>query len=855
MKKIIAILISILLIGSLMLASCAPTISEMKPGQIEGEFQGGGEKGTDGETDEGSIDGEGDSEAENNAEISLNMTGKEAAELLLSHIRLDENKISGGLNFMSATDSEMAITDVPQYSFLLANVGSRDVVYLTEEETDVLKEWLDNDGFDMDGSMWMWSDFKGYSNDISFYQSYITSITSQAQSFAQMIRMIKTRINITDKWIDMGGNIKMLLTVSESSEVIYEVHGDNISICNHFVDDSGRDVYEMFHKIYHDNGDVGEIYMRYIDGEYYEFCYDYTPADGDNAKYFRPRVIVDNSRGYWNMFCMTDGASPEEEGGRYFNIGNLVATDEVVYQFQTTLGREYTWENCEFTYSIISPDMKTDILSFNLNNGMVELTLNGFTGVERVQIDSANAQYSYVEEIFGFGDERPSYLANGQALEIVLSNGKVIKYGDTFADGNLIANSAAVHADLGIPAYFSDLTLRFADPANMSVDQVVRAVAQMLLECGLEPACSLEVVEKSMSDAINFSNNFGKFYSWNGELLNSTEEIIKATDVLLGRFVGFETMVENCKNLPVVSLDRYLEPLPETLDFAEFSGYSYGKITIDNGVITAEEMIATLPDHVLLDDGSEYVLRLGLRKYLDDGTPSETVVILHGNNEVYVRHDGENAMAFTQGSEYVIPANLSEGKYLLVAFIATVDEGIRVSKTVPLASVDFESGVVESEVAEITYEKVEDDMLVVTSKSKLYTEIILDAESSYTLDAIIEQMVVEAMARGELVDSTAFEAYNPESGQATALGDGFVLVAGTYRLKYKSASNDGADAYVYCTVTEEMISAPVIEGGENNPEGETRPEGENNLEGENRTGDESNPNGEQNPEGEGKVEG
>ena len=248
-----------------------------------------------------------------------------------------------------------------------------------------------------------------------------------------------------------------------------------------------------------------------------------------------------------------------------------------------------------------------------------------------------------------------------------------------------------------------------------------------------------------------------------------------------------------------------LRRLPEKLDFADFSGYSYGKITVQDGVIRAEEMIASLPDHVLLDDGSEYVLRLGLRKYLDDGTPSEVIVVLHGDTESYVTHEGENAMAFTQGANYTIPANLSEGRYLLVAFVATADEGIRVSRTVPLASVDFESGSVESEVAEITYEKVEDNMLVVTSRSKLYTEVVLAGDLPLTAASVLEQLTVKAMGLGIPAEDAVLELYDSESGQGTALAEGSPLVAGTYRLKYRTTSGGGADAFVYCVVTEEML--------------------------------------------------
>ena len=774
MKKKFVAALAVLLFGSMVLVSCGSVIGSGLTGVSDGP-------------------------------ITLNMTGKEAAELLLSQTRLDEAKLNGGIGFMPHTGDALSAKMQPSFDFLTTADTSATIQSLSLQNLSSLQEWLDNDGFEMDGSMWMWNDLPAYSNDASFYESYVRSITTQAAVYAELIHMIKTRINITDKWIIMAEDQRILLTVSESSETIYQRFGNGLSICYHYVDDSGRDVYEMYSEETHENNDHVEQYVKYIEGEYYEYCLDYTPGDGDHTRWYCPRVIVEKTKGYWNMLCMTDVHNPEEEGGRFFNIGNLVATDEVVYQFQTMLHEGQTIEECEFSYSIISPDMKTDILSFNLNLGEIWLSLNGFSGVDRVQIDYDHRGNSYAEVIYGFGDDRPVYMGNGQAVEVVLSDGGIIRSGDTFADGDLFYDFTSIHADLGIPVYFAEMRLLPVDRETMTVDRIIHSVAQMLAECGLEPACDLGVVEKSMSNAIAFSQRFGQICTWNGQYVNSLQELKAADQILKDRYASYGDMHEAVKDLPAVDLNDHLDPLPEKLDFADFSGYSYGKITVQDGVIRAEEMIASLPDHVLLDDGSEYVLRLGLRKYLDGGTPSEVIVVLHGDTESYVTHEGENAMAFTQGANYTIPTNLSEGRYLLVAFVATADEGIRVSRTVPLASVDFESGSVESEVAEITYEKVEDNMLVVTSRSKLYTEVVLAGDLPLTAASVLEQLTVKAMGSGIPAEDAVLELYDSECGQGTALAEGSPLVAGIYRLKYRTTSGGGADAFVYCVVTEEML--------------------------------------------------
>ena len=103
-----------------------------------------------------------------------------------------------------------------------------------------------------------------------------------------------------------------------------------------------------------------------------------------------------------------------------------------------------------------------------------------------------------------------------------------------------------------------------------------------------------------------------------------------------------------------------------------------------------------------------------------------------------------------------------------------------------------------------TYEKVEDNMLVVTSRSKLYTEVLLTGDLPYTAESVLEQLTVKAMGLGILAEDAVLELYDSESGQATAFEVGSPLIAGTYRLKYCLASVGGADAYVYCVVTADM---------------------------------------------------
>lgn len=754
--------------------------------------------------------------------LPANITGKEAAELLLTRERLREEAVGDALNF--TTKSEALGAAISPHVTLLSADGTQGRTLPLAASVEI-----DTEGgrFLMNGNTWEWSKFAAYSEQIAFYESYVKNIESNAKNFADLIHTIKTRVNVTDRWLKIAGG-EYLLTVGEMSETVFQRGEGYVGVCNHYVDEDGRDVYEMYSQNLHENGDRGEIYMVYIDGAHYEFMYDYIPADGDPARYFRPRVIVENSRGYWNMLCLSDIAATVEGGNsfpRRYNLGNLIAKDGVVYQVQVDMQPGISLSESNYGVSIISPDWSNDIVSFNAVNGYFSINAAAFEGVKAMRVDdvTASAHDTSCERLEPWGDpQRPTYSALGPGVSTELKNGKILHSGDVFANGKLTywggrasfgyGENKETNDPHGTVIYIggSEFFINgYSEKKRPSAAELSQMLKMLLSELGLAPKYSMDSIVSAMEEAASFTENFGRYYEWNGYKVETVENLIAANEDYVQIFDVFAKCFDDVKDLPTADLNDYLEPLPETLDFADFSGYSYGKITVDGGEILAEEMIATLPEHVLFDEGSEYVLRLGLRKYREDGTTaSETVVVLHGDNESYSTFRKGEAISFTQGAKYTIPSSLSEGKYLLVAFVATADEGIRVSKTVPLASVDFTAGTVQSEVADITYDRGSDDTLVIVSRSKLYTEVVLNADGSYDAAALLQLLKHAAMAKGSVEGDAVLERYDASTGQATPLDENTALTAGSYRLQYASPSHGNADAFVFCTLSAEMILTP-----------------------------------------------
>jgi hypothetical protein len=237
------------------------------------------------------------------------------------------------------------------------------------------------------------------------------------------------RLAPCSQWIRTGFG-ECLLTVGEISETVYERYSNGgFSVCNHYVDERGRDVYEMYDYVPHENGDLGKMYMVYIDGAHYEFAYDFIPADGAPEKYFRPRVIVENSRGYWNMLCLSETEAMDGEPKRV-NLSNLISKEGVVYSVDTVLTPGIPLAESDYNISIISEDWKNDIVSFSSNAGILGINLAAFDGVKGLLIEDTESSFGWHEKLDPFGDgEKYAYIASG-GVSLVHSDGTVIKTGD-----------------------------------------------------------------------------------------------------------------------------------------------------------------------------------------------------------------------------------------------------------------------------------------------------------------------------------------------------------------------------------------------------------------------------------------
>ena len=157
--------------------------------------------------------------------------------------------------------------------------------------------------------------------------------------------------------------------------------------------------------------------------------------------------------------------------------------------------------------------------------------------------------------------------------------------------------------------------------------------------------------------------------------------------------------------------------------------------------------------------------------------------------------EGAEGLTVTQSGEYAVPANLAEGNYAVVAYVATADEGIRVSEMKEVAFGEVTEGEVPSTAMKVDVKKI-DNSLAVRYGVKLSVQAEVKAQESYTAEEI-ENALMRAVISygypkaGEVVTTENDEPVTEETE----------ITAGTYKLKFFMHTQDGmAEAYAYVTV-------------------------------------------------------
>jgi len=763
-----------------------------------------------------------DAETESIIDIG-NISGKTAAELLLAHINLDDEIYVNDL-LMDEANVEEIKRRAPTKPFCFLSEGK-------PEDTN-----RGDNGCTYENNILEWSEFPLHSTCNVDKEKHIDIIQYYTTMCANLIQTIKQEVNVTDKWIRFN-DLRLLLSVDENCEVLLIESGkqyggdfdDEVIVCRRYVNDGGQDVYEMYivHFMDNVNGDplyesVNYRYLKFIDGYWYEFVETVSQAyAGEQIYYWSRASVLERLRGYWNLFSMSHTGTPTDASSG-FSFANVTYKDNLIYKIiggLESLDAE-TW--VPISYSIGTND--TNLIEYSPSNGG-SCTINGnaFSNIASIRIESPVIQGMNTDPsiqnpnvyCWDFEDDRPDIFEGvfetyKDDFQIVLNDGNVIdkvKF-DTFVDGEVallrvdtdFLDSGVYNATLAFGHYNTFIE------SNVNIYDFATELVPAIEMLGLEIADFDIDFTEALDEARLIGEHFKDHLEWNGYHLNTMDNISlsfvslhEVQEELYSKYLAMKDNEEgNPKDYSIDFIDK--------IDFANILEMGVSNIEIRENEISIQDLYVKLPSVAnLLDDGREYVIKLGLCYTLKDGSLSNRIVPLYTKKET--------AALFTEGEEfvlresniYLIPDYQVPGNCILVVYIATAEDGIRVSEFVELPC-SLGSGNIPSNLGVIKYDTL-NEFLAITYDALKMRHIDISDLHDLSLESICKKLKIETVFYGGLAENCILEYCDPASETVTRVDDGDELIAGTYRIKFHSALHENQVAYVYCVVTEEMLSS------------------------------------------------
>ncbi len=692
-------------------------------------------------------------------------SGTEAAKLLLASERLDEGVVGGDVD-IGLFGRQQAIS-AEQY----------------RNELSSLVELSDRSGSYFDSatgdSAYTWSSFPKHSHSLESYTQFMSEVEQDVSRAAEDIAHMKNNVGVTDKWVRVGFELQMLRVFdSYDMLLVLGMHNDT-NVYYRYTDESAKNVYELFSFMSYDDGTTGEIRTMLIPGERYERMY-------NNSNGYTDYFIAENSRGYW----MSTRFSYYED-----NSGNItgsftpcIVKDGIGYgaflTFDELERSEGSWlENA--WYSVFDPVNDREL--FRIIDGESNYYFYLYLNAIRSGLVSVSANDVTLDD-------------DGIVSKVEFLNTLRTQNGVYTAIGDY---NALPRGEFGmIPGqlqylYNDDIyygTLQFAMKYhNMPIYDACLEFEDYAETLGLSLYCDMEAVAVAVEHASLLAESFEKSFTWNGYKMQSIANFKNARDTLQDQFDKARGDYEAVRDYETVD---FRQMLSEDAHFAALITNTHGDNTFAGRLIRLSGITVLTNDIALFEEGVEYVLCVGLSLLDEAGNPiSVNTIALSGAAPVGVQFGG-GSITLSASGDYELPLNLGHGNYAAVVYIATKDEGIRVSEIEKIAFLEIEEGEIESSAMHIEASE-EDSNLIVKYDIKNSRHITLAAkEEGYTYDEVRKSIMVEILSYGSPYHGAVLE---HENGEAVA-EDATLGVGGYRMLCYFSTSDGIAEGYVYLNI-------------------------------------------------------
>ena len=687
--------------------------------------------------------------------------GTEAAKILLANERLDGSDLrkDGNIFTKGKKAFERIKTETRKYSKRL-------------EEVDAKSK------FNKTGELYSWSEAPDYSNFLSFFDSYAKSIEFNAEVGSKLIDSTKKNVRIVNKWIELSmfTDEEILLLVEENAETIFSRSGQQYEICRRSQNEEGINVFDMFIENFDTNS---KSRMHYIPGLRYE----YVSLQNDHMLV----IYADKDKGYWDI--MTTGFNPEYSD--YQSFTNLVMKDEAIYELTYSIQDKYEMHG---SVEVVTGDGKSDILEYDDN--YLSIYTTGINGLDSFYIEASDDEVwdkslndgqfpenigDYKVFVVGEENDKQYFTQAGHSPNVKFTNGKEMFPGQSFYDGAITLESTSIEPIGGIDFYGK---MNFSFKEN-DIDYVFENLKKLSLEYGFTFKDPFEDVYAATKYAAQDKFNFSKYYKWRGYNINDIENLKTLKGIETDLIFDFVDMYNGVKDYEVIRKGEQAK-LDSSYHFSNVEVVSKGEIANNGFILNIGNLTLKSLDTILFVNEELYKVEVAVANE-EEGEFINIMPLASSNNPKVFSNEATFEATFN--GEVNIPL-LAEGDYVLVAYIATNEEGIRVTKPVAI-----EGQIIQVEVSNKgIYNKIysEDNIIKIESKNDITINITLSGEYSYEL--LLNELTSYAYNQGMTTDQNIEKL---DGSEWIIIGESEEITAGTYRLKYL---NSNQEAYVVANV-------------------------------------------------------
>lgn len=674
-------------------------------------------------------------EAEEGSETTdVSLTPTDIAKLLLANERLDSEKLQSDNKFISTDNIDTAFNNLRVLT-LSATV---------------------NEG-----------QYVKYSNMMDYFNSYIENIEIIIRNAGEYINYVKEDVGYDSVWLEygaVGGYI--LLKVTDNEEYIFIKSDVDDYICRRYTDENGNEVYE----VYKEDINSGDYqYVLCTPDKRYEFSY-HAEVDPNNAEDdFDNYVVMDNSRGYWNMFTTSPVYGVDDP--RY-NVQNLVVGSEFAYVYDGCIYEQSNGGYKSNDYiTFITPELDCDIIS--VYEDYIGIKLVGFDGVESFEKDENNNITSFTT-------------ANGTLINL---NGRI---NDVVFQNGVEEYSQSPNVNL----YF-ELCMEGEKDAYPMSSEVAAQILETLAQKGIVCKCpdDLDEILAAVDGSYAIADNFSNFYEWNGYKLTDKEAADNAVEADKEKYAILKEELKAVEDAPKgelvsggISLEDY--------DFADLTVKGSDGVVFDGGKATIEGLEVEVSAADVMMAGETYEIQYALAEVTGEEGKYGTVILLDTESDGAAVYNG-SSLVLNKTAEFNVPECSSAGIYTIVAYAAT-NEGIRVSKMVPIEFTAFpDASFTALKNGYTTVVELNDDNEAIVSYA-LANEYWVEFEGTeITYDAVYDLLLAEAYEKGYPDFAAVLEVYDTESGETRVATQNESLDGLVCRLAYDIPNMVEMIGYIY----------------------------------------------------------